>query len=76
LVCEEGISKVEAINNLLIPQNSKTILVVKPQIITEKIGMYCTNCHRKNHNVETCRIKRKEDLVPAIFEINIQHIKV
>ncbi len=26
LVCEEGISKVEAINNLLVPQSSKTIL--------------------------------------------------
>jgi hypothetical protein len=30
LVWEEGISEVEAINNLLILQNSKTILVKKP----------------------------------------------
>ncbi len=34
--------------------------------------MYCTNCHRTNHNVETCRVKRKEDLVLAIFEVIIQ----
>ncbi len=69
LVCVEGIFKVEAISNLLIPHNSKTILVQKPQTITEKIGMYCINCHRTNHNVETCRVKRKEDLVLAIFNI-------
>jgi hypothetical protein len=36
LVCEEEIFEVETINNLLIPQNNKTILVQKPQIVTEK----------------------------------------
>jgi hypothetical protein len=36
LVCEEGISKVEVISNLSIPQNSKTILAPKPQIVLEK----------------------------------------
>jgi hypothetical protein len=36
LVCEEGIFKVEAISNLSIPQNSKTILVQKLQTITKK----------------------------------------
>jgi len=30
LVCEEGIFEVEAISNLLIPQNNKVILVLKP----------------------------------------------
>jgi hypothetical protein len=29
LVCEEGIYEVEAINNLLVPKNSKIILVYK-----------------------------------------------
>ncbi len=38
--------------------------------------MYYTNCHRTNHNVETYRVKRKEDLIPAIFEVTIQQIKV
>jgi ribosomal protein L44E len=41
----------------------------KPQTVPKKIGMYCTNCHTKNHNIETCRIKRKEDLVPIVFEV-------
>jgi hypothetical protein len=52
LVCEKGISNVEAINNLLVPQSSKTILTQKPQIVLDKIGMYYTNYHRTNHNVE------------------------
>ncbi len=38
--------------------------------------MYCTNCHKINHNVETCRIKRKEDHVPAVYEVDTQQIKV
>jgi len=38
--------------------------------------MYYTNCHRTNHNVETYRVKKKEDHVPAIFEVITQHIKV
>jgi hypothetical protein len=29
-----------------------------------------------NHNVETCRIKRKEDLVLIVFEVTTQHIKI
>ncbi len=76
MICEEGIFKVEAINNLLVPQNNKTILVQKPQTVLEKIGMYCVNYHRKNHNVETYRVKIKEDLVLIISEVNTQQIKV
>ncbi len=38
--------------------------------------MYCTNYHKTNHNVETCRVKRKEDFVPIVFEVTTQHIKV
>ncbi len=58
MVYEEGISEVEVISNLSIPQNSKTILAQKPQIVLEKTWMYCINYHRTNHNVETCKIKR------------------
>jgi hypothetical protein len=38
--------------------------------------MYYTNCHRTNHNVETCKVKRKEDHVPIVFEVTTQQIKV
>jgi len=38
--------------------------------------MYYTNCHRKNHNVETCKVKRKENFIPTIFEVTTQHIQI
>jgi hypothetical protein len=72
LLCEEGIFKVEAISNLLVPQSSKITLVLKPPIILEKTRMYCTICHTTNHNVETYRVNRKEDHVPAISKVTTQ----
>ncbi len=71
LVCEEGIFEVKAISNILVPQSSKIISAQKPQTILEKIGMYCTNYHKTNHDVETYRIKKKENHVPTIFEVII-----
>jgi hypothetical protein len=38
--------------------------------------MYYTNYHMTNHNVETYRVKRKEDFVPVVSEVITQHIKV
>jgi hypothetical protein len=38
--------------------------------------MYCTNCHRTNHNVETYRVKRKEDHVPVVYKVITQQIKI
>jgi len=67
---------VKVISNLLVPQISKTVIAKKPQIFIEKTRMHCTNCHKKNHNVETCKIKRKENHVPIVFEVIIQQIKV
>jgi hypothetical protein len=61
LVYDKGISKVEAISNLSVPQNNKIILAQKLQIVTEKTRMYYTNCHRTNHNVETYRVKKKKN---------------
>ncbi len=29
-----------------------------------------------NHNVETYKVKRREDLVPIVFEVIIQQIKI
>ncbi len=72
LVYEEGISKVEVINNLLVPQSSKTKLIQKPQIVTKKTRLYCTNYHKTNHNVETYRVKRKENFVPIVLEVTTQ----
>ncbi len=38
--------------------------------------MHYKNCHRTNHNVETCRIKRKEDFVSIVSKATTQQIKV
>jgi hypothetical protein len=38
--------------------------------------MYYTNCHRTNHNVETCKVKRKEKSIPTISKVTTQSIKV
>ncbi len=38
--------------------------------------MYYTNCHKTNHIVETCRIKRKENHVLTISIVITQHIIV
>ncbi len=34
--------------------------------------MYSTSCQRTNHNVETCRVKRKEEFIL----VTIQQIKI
>jgi hypothetical protein len=34
--------------------------------------MYCTNYHGTNHNVETYRIKRKEDFVLVVSKVTTQ----
>jgi hypothetical protein len=52
------------------------VLAQKPLTIIKKTRMYYTNCHRKNHYIETCRIKRKENHVLVVFEVTIQQIKV
>jgi hypothetical protein len=76
LVCEEGIFEIKTIKFLLVPRNRKTILAQKPPTISEKTGMYDTIHHMINHNVESFKIKRKEDFVPIVFEVITQQIKV
>ncbi len=75
MVCEEGIFEVEVISNLSIPQNNKTILVQKPQIVLEKTWMYYRNYHRTNHNVETCKIKRKEESILIVSKLPLSRSK-
>jgi hypothetical protein len=38
--------------------------------------MYYTNCHKTNHNVKTCKVQRKENFIPIVYEVIIQQIKV
>ncbi len=76
MVCEKGIYDVETISNMLVPQSSETLLIHKLQTIPKKTWMFHTNYHMMNHNVETCKVKRKEDLALVIFEVITQQIKV
>jgi len=38
--------------------------------------MYYTNYHRTNHNVETCRVKRKKDPILIVSKATTQQIKI
>jgi hypothetical protein len=38
--------------------------------------MSYTNYHRTNHNVETCRLKRKEDFIPTVSKVTTQQIRL
>jgi len=53
LICEEGISMLEAQNTLYVPQTTRTKNVVTGNQIATRLRMYYTNCHHTNHNVET-----------------------
>jgi hypothetical protein len=59
ILCEEGMTITKAKNALLVPQNTKQATLAKTQSNTWKINKYCTNCGMMNHNVETCRKKKK-----------------
>jgi hypothetical protein len=53
MLCEEGMTTIEAKNALSIPQNIEQTLLIKTQSNTGKIDKHCTNCGMINHNVET-----------------------
>jgi hypothetical protein len=38
--------------------------------------MYYTNYHKTNRNVETCRVKKKENLVLVVSKVTSKHIKI
>jgi hypothetical protein len=44
LLCEEWITPVETQNALLVPQNSKSATMMKPQMEPKKNGKHCRNC--------------------------------
>jgi hypothetical protein len=37
--------------------------------------MYCTNCHCTNHNVETCKSKKKEESIVVATKAIVQASK-
>ncbi len=75
LVCGKGIFEVKAISNLSIPQNSKILLAQKPQTFLKKIRMYCTNCHRTNHNVENYESKERKTMFLQFLRLPFNILK-
>ncbi len=63
MLYEENMTIAEARNALLVPQNIKHAILAKTQNNTWKINKHCTNCEMTNHNVETCRKKKKQTMV-------------
>jgi hypothetical protein len=66
MLCEEGMTIVEARSALSIPQNIKHAVLAKTQNNTWKISKHCTNYGMTNHNVETCKKKKKQTRVATI----------
>ncbi len=51
---------------LSIPQSIKQVVLAKTQNNTGKTDKHCTNCGMINHNVETCKKKKKQTTVITI----------
>ncbi len=59
MLCEEVMITAEARSALLVPQSIKQAVLAKTQSNTRKIDKHCTNYGMTNHNVETCKKKKK-----------------
>jgi hypothetical protein len=68
LLCEKGMTTIEARNALLIPQSIKHVVPTKKYIYIRKTNKHCTNYGMTNHNVETCK-KKKEQTTVATTEV-------
>lgn len=60
---------------LLIPQINKFVATPKPHMETRKVSKYYTNCAWKNHNVNTCGVKKKEEPTIIMIETTTQNQK-
>jgi len=61
MLCEGGMTSAKAQSALLVPQNSKSTITMKPQMKTRKTSKHCTNYGWNKHNVEMCKVKKKEE---------------
>ncbi len=59
MLCEENMIIVEPRSTLSIPHSTKQASPPKTQNNIGKTNKYCTNCGMTNHNVETCKKKKK-----------------
>jgi hypothetical protein len=60
MLCEEIMTITEGRDVFSIPHNTKQVAPPKAQSNIKKNDKYYTNCGMNNHNVETCKKKKKE----------------
>jgi hypothetical protein len=65
LICE-GIFVLEAYSTLFAPQTIRIGSLAMGNPTVAKPNMYYINCYYTNHNVETCRSKKKDEPTIAI----------
>ncbi len=63
MLCEEGMTITKVRSALLVRHNAKHATPSKTQSNTGKINKHCTNYGMKNHNVETCKKKKKQTIM-------------
>ncbi len=63
MLCEEGMTTTKARKVLSILQNIKQVIPTKTQSNTRKNHKHCTNYGMTNHNMETCKKKKKRTIV-------------
>jgi hypothetical protein len=59
MLCEEGMTIAEARNALLVPHNTKHVAPTKTHSYRGKTNKHCINYGMTNHNVDTCKKKKK-----------------
>jgi hypothetical protein len=67
MLCEEGMTIIEARSVMLVPHNIKETILTKTQSNTRKINKHCTNYGMTNRNLETCR--KKEQTIVATTKV-------
>jgi hypothetical protein len=63
MLCEKGMTTIEARSALSVPQSTKQVVPTKTQSNTRKIDKHYTNCGMTNHNVETCKKKKEQTTI-------------
>jgi hypothetical protein len=65
MLCEEGMTTTKR-SALSIPRNTKQATPTKTQSNTRNTDKHCTNYGMTNHNVETCKKKKKHTMMATI----------
>ncbi len=68
LFCEEGMTFVETILKII----NKPAATSKSQMQTRKASKHYPNCGWNNHNVKTCKVKKKEETIVTVIKATTQ----